>query len=163
MNLILRPHGTWVIVLSFLFSFMLTIMPLPSWASAWRPDWIVMVLIYWCIAIPHRVGIMTGWSVGIIYDVLTDTILGHHALSLCIITFISVKLHLRIRLFPKLQQAVAILGLVIINKLLNAFIYSIFLDFQIGWSVIFSAITSMILWPWLFIILRDMRRTHRVF
>ncbi|MBE9562247.1 MAG: rod shape-determining protein MreD [Proteobacteria bacterium] len=163
MNLILRPHGTWVIVLSFLFSFMLTIMPLPSWASAWRPDWVAMVLIYWCIAIPHRVGVATGWSVGIIHDILSDTLLGQNALSLCIIAFISVKLHLQIRLLPRLQQAVSVLGLVIINKLLSSWIYSIFTDFQIGWSVVFAAITSMILWPWLFVILRDMRRTYRVF
>ncbi|MDM8569129.1 rod shape-determining protein MreD [Thiotrichales bacterium HSG1] len=163
MNLVLRPHGTWVIVLSFLFSFMLAIMPLPSWTGAWRPDWIAMVLIYWCIAIPHRVGVVTGWSVGIINDVLSDTLLGQHALCLCIIAFISVKLHLRIRLFPRLQQALAILGLVITNNLLNACIHGISTNFQINWSIIFSAITSMILWPWLFVILRDMRRTHRVF
>ncbi|MDM8566071.1 rod shape-determining protein MreD [Candidatus Halobeggiatoa sp. HSG11] len=163
MNLVLRPHGTWVIVLSFLFSFMLAIMPLPSWASAWRPDWVAMVLIYWCIAIPHRVGVATGWTVGIVHDVLNDALLGQHALTLCIVAFISVKLHLRIRLFPRLQQAISILGLVIINKLLSAWIYSIFTEFQISWSVIFSAITSMILWPWLFVILRDMRRTYRVF
>ncbi len=163
MNLALRHHGTWVIVLSFIFGFMLNIMPLPTWASPWRPNWVAMVLIYWCIAIPQRIGVATGWSVGIINDVLNNTLLGQHALSLCIVSYISVRLHLRIRLFPKFQQAISIFGLVIINQLLNAWIYSIFTDFQIHWSVIFPAITSMILWPWLFVILRDMRRTHRVF
>ncbi len=163
MNLVLRPHGTWVIVLSFIFSFMLSIMPLPIWASAWRPDWVAMVLIYWCIALPHRTGIVTGWSVGIIHDVLNNTLLGQHALSLCIIAYISVRLHLRIRLFSRLQQAISIFGLIIINQSLSIWIYNIFTNFHMDWSVIFSAISSMILWPWLFVILRDMRRSHRVF
>jgi rod shape-determining protein MreD len=163
MNLVLRHDGTWIIFLSFIFSFMLTIMPLPIWADAWRPDWVAMVLVYWCIAIPQRVGITTGWTVGIIHDVLNNTILGQHALSLCVIAYISSRLYLRLRLFPRIQQAISIFGLVIINQLLSAWIYSIFTDFHISWLIILPAVTSMILWPWLFIILRDMRRTYRVF
>ena len=65
-----RHHGGWVIILSFIFGLMLAIMPLPAWAVAWRPDWAAMILIYWCIAIPQRVGVTTGWLVGIFLDVL---------------------------------------------------------------------------------------------
>ena len=99
-----RHHGGWIIVLSFVVSFMLAIMPLPSWASLWRPDWVALVLIYWCIAIPQRIGIATGWLVGLTSDVLNETLLGQQALSLCLIAYISVKLHRRIRLFPLWQN-----------------------------------------------------------
>ena len=56
-----KPHRIWVIALSFLAAFMLTAMPLPEWALPWRPAWIAMVLVYWCMALPERVGVITGW------------------------------------------------------------------------------------------------------
>jgi rod shape-determining protein MreD len=160
----LEPHhGGWVIVLSFLVSFMLAIMPLPAWALVWRPEWIALVLTYWCIAVPQRVGVASGWLVGLIHDVLSDTLLGQHALTLCIIAYISVRLHRRIRLFPRWQQAMGVFFLIAVSQLLNTWIGGISDHFVLGWSFIYPAVTSMILWPWVFIILRDMRRTYRVF
>ncbi|MDM8559574.1 rod shape-determining protein MreD [Candidatus Parabeggiatoa sp. HSG14] len=160
----LEPHhGGWVIVLSFLVSFMLAIMPLPAWATVWRPDWIALVLTYWCIAVPQRVGVASGWFVGLIHDVLSDTLLGQHALTLCIIAFISVKLHRRIRLFPRWQQVMGVFGLITASQLLNAGISSIVGNPLLEWSFIYPAITSCGLWPWVFIILRDMRRTYQVY
>ena len=158
-----RHHGGWVILTSFALSFMLAIMPLPAWATIWRPDWIAMVLIYWCIAVPQRVGVTTGWLVGIIYDVLSDTLLGQHGLSLSLIAYFSVKRHRRARLFPRWRQAIQVFVLITFSQLLSAIISSVLGHPQSGWSFICPAVTSMILWPWIFVLLRDMRRTHRVF
>ena len=71
-----KPHRIWVIALSFLAAFMLTAMPLPDWALPWRPAWIAMVLVYWCMALPERVGVITGWVIGLILDVMHGSILG---------------------------------------------------------------------------------------
>ena len=158
-----RHHGGWVIMMSVILSFMLAVMPLPLWATIWRPEWALMVLSYWCIAIPQRVGVATGWFVGLIHDVLSDTLLGQHALSFCLISYINVKFHRRLRLFPIWQQAVGIGGLIAISGLLNAWIRSMVGHAQLSWSLFYPAVTSMLLWPWIFIILRDMRRTYRVF
>ena len=51
-----KPHRIWVVALSFVAAFMLTAIPLPEWALPWRPAWIAMVLVYWCMALPQRVG-----------------------------------------------------------------------------------------------------------
>lgn len=161
MNLV-RHHGGWVIILSFVLSFMLAIMPLPAWATILRPDWVAMVLIYWCLAVPQRVGIATGWFVGVIHDVLNDTLLGQHALGLCLIAYVSVKLHRQVRLFPVWQQALGVFVLITINQLLNGWIRSILGYPQIVGAFIYPAFTSMLLWPWLFVILRDMRRIYQV-
>jgi rod shape-determining protein MreD len=157
-----RRQGHWIIILSFVLSFMLAIMPLPAWASVWRPDWVAMVLIYWCIAVPQRVGIATGWLVGIIHDVLSDTLLGQHALGFCLIAYISVRFHRRVRLFPLWQQAVGVGGLIIVTELLDAWVRNILGHHLLGWHFLYPAFTSLLLWPWIFIILRDMRRTYRV-
>jgi len=157
-----RHHGGWVIILSFIFSFMLAIIPLPAWATAWRPDWVALVLIYWCIAIPQRVGVATGWFVGLLYDVLKDSLLGQQALSLCFIAYISVKWHRQVRLFPLWQQAIGVVGLLTMTHWLEAWFYTVLGHSQLESTFIYPALTSMILWPWIFVILRDMRRTYRV-
>ena len=159
-----KHHGGWVILLSFIFSFMLAIIPLPIWATIWRPDWVEMVLIYWCLAIPQRIGIISAWSIGIIYDVLHNSLLGQHALFFSVIAYVSIKLHRQIRLFPLWQQAIVIFGLVTITHLLNIIINSILGHPPLVLvSFIYEGLSSMLLWPWLFIILRDMRRTYNVY
>ena len=54
-------QGNWIIVLSFIMAIMLTALPLPEWAVNWRPSWVAIVLIYWCMAVPDRVGILVAW------------------------------------------------------------------------------------------------------
>ena len=157
-----QHHATWVIILSFFISFILAIIPLPDWAISWRPDWVALVLIYWCIALPQRVGIATGWFLGIILDVLHDTLFGQHALALSLVAYISVKLHKQMRLFPRWQQATVVFALVVSAQLIGVWIHSLFGSPEMNQPLFYPALTSLLLWPWLFIILRDMRRTYKV-
>jgi len=157
-----RHHGGWVIVLSFVFSFMLAILPMPAWTSAWRPDWVAMILIYWCLALPQRVGVATAWFVGIIHDVLNDTLLGQHALGFVLIGYLAVKFHQQLRLFPVWQQAIGVFGMVTLNQLLGIWIQSIFGSSQMKGSFIYPAFSSLLLWPWLFLMLRDIQRKYKV-
>ncbi len=159
-----KHHGGWVIILSFIISFILAIIPLPSYATVWRPDWVAMVLIYWCLAIPQRVGVATGWFTGIIHDVLSDTLLGQHALFFCLIAYISVKWHRQVRLFTVWQQALSVFVVIAVSQLINKWIYDIAGSYiLVEWSFIYPAISSMLLWPWLFTLLRDLRRNRHVF
>ncbi len=59
-------RGTWAIVVSFVVAFMLTAVPLPDWAVSWRPDWVALVLAYWCLALPRRIGVLTAWFIGLL-------------------------------------------------------------------------------------------------
>jgi rod shape-determining protein MreD len=108
-------RGGVVILLSFLVAFLLMVLPLPEWARSFRPQWYTLVLIYWCMASPQRVGVGVGWLTGIIVDVLTGTLLGQHALSLSVIAYITQKLHQRLRLFPIWQQSLSIFSLLLID------------------------------------------------
>ena len=76
-----RPTGRWVIAISFLLAFLLAGIPLPSELQRFRPDWVAMVLIYWCMALPHRIGIGVGWTVGLLLDIGRGALLGQHALA----------------------------------------------------------------------------------
>ncbi len=157
-----KPQGTWVIILTFLLAFVFAILPLPSWASIWRPEWIMMVLVYWCIALPERVSIGIGWLVGLLHDVVNDTLLGQHALSLSIAAFLAVHFHRQIRMFPLWQQAIFIFFVVTFSQLPVIWLRGMLGHPILSWTVFYPAVSSMILWTWLFIILRDLRRFYQV-
>lgn len=105
-----NANGLWVVVLSFLVAYLLAVIPFPEWAMNYRPEWVPMVLIYWVMALPYRIGIGSAWFVGIILDVLEGSILGLNALSLVIIAYVTLSLHQRLRMFSSLQQSGLVLA-----------------------------------------------------
>ena len=157
-----KQNGGWIIFSSFLVALMLTAMPLPEWAINWRPAWVAMVLIYWCMALPQRVGIGVGWSLGILLDVLQGTLLGQNAIGLAILAFLTLKSHQRVRMYPLIQQAMVICLLVLVYQLLSLWVRGIMGVPPGSWTYWMPVFTSMVLWPWLFIILRDIRRRYHV-
>ena len=156
-------NGGGVIFTSFIVAYMLTAMPLPDWAVNWRPAWVTVVLIYWCLALPERVGIGIAWLAGVILDVQQGTVFGQHAIALTIIAFIVIKSHQRVRVFPLAQQAMLICVLLLFSQLLTLWIRALMGFPPQHWSYWMPALTSMVLWPWLFIILRDVRRKFQVY
>ena len=150
-------------MMSFIIAYMLTAMPLPEWAVNWRPAWVTIVLIYWCLALPERVGIGIAWLSGLFLDVQLGTVFGQNAIALTIIAYVIIKLHKRIRVFPLAQQAMIVCSLLLITQLLALWIRGMMGFPPQHWTFWTPAFTSMIIWPWLFIILRDVRRKHHVF
>ncbi|MCP4700551.1 MAG: rod shape-determining protein MreD [Gammaproteobacteria bacterium] len=156
-----KHRGVWVIVLSFVFAFMLAIMPLPAWANPWRPNWVAMTLLYWCIALPQRVGVLSGWTVGIVFDILRDTLFGLHALSFSVLAYLGLKFHRRIRVLPYRQQMPWVFALMLMMQSWEVWMRGM-QGAPADLSFIYPAISSTLLWHWLFILLRDVRRTYRV-
>ncbi|MCG7927830.1 MAG: rod shape-determining protein MreD, partial [Candidatus Thiodiazotropha taylori] len=107
-----------VIYLSLLVGFILTIMPLPEWANTFRPQWVALILIYWCMTMPERIGVGVGWSTGFLLDVLTGTLLGQHALGFSVVAYLMLRLHLRVRVIPLRQQVFTIFILLLVERLL---------------------------------------------
>ena len=155
-------NGTRIILLTLIVALFLTILPMPDWAEAYRPQWVAMTLIYWVLALPARVGVFWAWGAGLVLDVTSGTVLGQHALSLSVPVYLAVELHARIRVFPLVQQAVSVWVLLLTERLLSLWVMG-----ATGqptptlwyWMPTFS---SMLLWPWVFILVRDLRRRFAV-
>lgn len=158
-----RSHAIWVIFLSFFIAYLLAIVPFPEWAMNYRPEWIPMVLIYWVMALPYRVGIGSAWLVGLLLDILEGSILGINALSLVIIAYVALNLHLRLRMFSALQQSGLVLVLVGLNLMLCNWL-QIITDQTVTSNLLFlmAALTSAVIWPTLFQLLRQIRRSFDV-
>jgi rod shape-determining protein MreD len=155
-------RGGIIILFSFVLAMVLTLLPLPEWARLYRPQWYTLVLIYWTMATPHRVGVGVGWATGLVVDVTTGTLLGQHALALAIIAYITHKLHQRVRLFPLWQQSLTVLGLLLLEKLTSLWVMGAISQpapLTLFWA---PPLVGALLWPWVFIVLRDLRRRFQV-
>ena len=158
-----RAHATWLIFLSFFIAYLLAIVPFPDWAMNYRPEWVPMVLIYWVMALPYRVGIGSAWVTGIILDVLEGSVLGLNALGLVIIAYVTLSLHQRMRMFSSLQQAGLLLALLGINLVLNHWLQIVTgQTVASGLMFLMAALTSAIIWPSLFQLMRHIRRSFDV-
>ena len=101
----------WVILLTFFIAYLLAIVPFPEWAMSYRPEWVPLVLIYWVMALPYRFGIGSAWVVGLVLDILEGSILGLNALALVALAYITLSLHMRLRMFSTFQQSGLIIAL----------------------------------------------------
>lgn len=134
----------------------LALMPLPHWLAVWRPDWLALVLIYWCMTMPDRVGMGTAWMLGLLLDVLTGTILGLHALALVLIAYLVQRFYLRLRAFPVWQQSFLLLFLLTIYQLPLFWLsgWGARRDPTLAWQAIIS---GSLVWPWIFALMRSIQ------
>lgn len=157
-----RHSGGWVILLSFIIAFMLTSIPAPEWVDRLRPNWLCLVLIYWCMALPYRVGVGSGWLAGLFLDAARGTLLGQHALAMALVAFMTLKTYRRIRLFPLWQQSFSVLLFLLAHQVLVSWVDGIAGYPPRDFWYLAPAVGGMLLWPWVFIILRDLRRRFQV-
>jgi len=153
-----RHSGGSVILVTFILALFLTVAPMPEWAGTVRPEWAALFLIYWVIALPQRIGVGIGWTLGIFVDILRGAVLGQHAFALLIVAYLALKLHQRIRVYPLWQQSLSILVLVTLYQLVLLWINGIIGKPASSWTYWLPAFTSMLMWPAVYVILRSLRR-----
>ncbi|MEE9345039.1 MAG: rod shape-determining protein MreD [Methylococcales bacterium] len=135
----------------------LKIAPLPSVLIPYNPDWILLVIIAYVLATPHRFSIGSAWLIGLLTDVLTSKLLGQYALAYAVCAYIVATLHRQIRLFPIIQQCVVVFLLLLIA---NATIYittSIQGIPRTDWTYWSTTIIGALIWPLLSRLLNRVR------
>jgi len=151
-----------IIAITFVIGFILSALPLPDTLVDWRPCWLAMLLIYWCMALPERVGISSAWLLGLFFDVQQSFILGQHALGFVFLAYIIIRNHKRLRVYPLLQQALVVCLYLLIYQAIMLLV--MLLSGTITYTLFYwlPAFTSMLIWPWLFIFMRDFRRRNNI-
>ncbi len=114
---ILLPVRPWFIVFSLLAALVLNFLPTSAWP--WVPDWVALVLVFWSIREPRRVGMGAGFLLGVAMDVADVSLLGQHALAYVLASYGAAYLSRRILWFPLLQQALHVLPLLLLIQLVQ--------------------------------------------
>jgi rod shape-determining protein MreD len=145
------------VIVSIVIALMLTMMPLPDSVSAFRPDWVALILIFWAMSMPRSYSVGVAWIVGLFVDVTQGTLLGQHALALCAIAYITVKFHLLMRVFPLLQLTATIFALLALYQFLLFWINGVSGATAPAVSYWGPVLTGSMIWPFLYIFMSGVR------
>lgn len=135
------------VLLCMVASLILAIVPLPDWATPYRPDWAALTLIYWSMALPRSYSVGSAWLVGIVLDVAQGTLLGQHALALALITYLTVKFHLQLRVFPLSQMTATVLALLGVYQFILFWINGVAGIYAPAVTYWGPVVTGTLLWP----------------
>ncbi len=149
------------VILSMIVGLMLTMMPLPEAAASFRPDWLALLVIFWAMQLPRTWSVGTAWIIGIVVDASQGTLLGQHALALCVIAFVTVRMHLLMRVFPLPQLTATVFPLLALYQFLLFWINGvagIHAPAVVYWGPVIS---GTLLWPLVMMFLSGVRYRTR--
>lgn len=158
-----QARAYWVILLSFFMALVLAVVPLTGIAAWLRPEWLAVVLIYWSIALPHRVGLTTALLAGLLMDVLEGAAIGQNMLALVLLVVLSRLLYQRLRVFSVAQQALTVFFLIGVHQLVCQWVQTFEGAGARSLWFMLPALSSALLWPPLLFILRRARRYFEVY
>lgn len=144
-----------VIPASLLLAVFLNIVPYPEWLAFARPDWVTLALFYWCLAAPQWVGVGSGWLLGLLLDLAHYTLFGQHAIGKALIAACA---HPRLALCPMWQQCVVLLVVASLDIGIVMWVYHLANGVEMRLHYWQSAVTTALLWPVAYPLLRHLRR-----
>ena len=148
--------------LSIIVALVLQIMPMPSIVEQYRPDWVFLVLGYWALALPERVNVGVAFIVGLVLDLLLGTSIGVHSFAMSLSVFVLAANYQRLRNYSVWQQAIVIGILCALYNLVVFWLMHLLTDMYFMLTYMWPVITSMVIWPWIFWLLRRVRRQFRL-
>ncbi|WNW11750.1 rod shape-determining protein MreD [Pseudomonas sp. DTU_2021_1001937_2_SI_NGA_ILE_001] len=152
----------WVVWLTFAIGLLLSVMPLPQFMEIFRPMWLALLLTFWTLALPQKVGMTTAWLLGLMEDVLYGTLLGQNALILTLITCLIMALQPRLRIFPVWQQCLVLLVVYGVAQLVQLWLSALTGNRQPTLALVLPALVSALLWPWISYGLRGLRKRLKI-
>ena len=153
-----KARNYYVLIASFVVATILTIMPIPVQAEPFRPEWILLMVIYWSMATPRMVGIGSAWVIGLLVDVLRGALLAQHALGFALTAYISIRFHQRVRIYPLHQQALFIAMILLPYMSATLWVYGALGQASDSWTYWAPVLTSAIAWPIISLLMQIVRR-----
>lgn len=142
---ILLPVRAATILASLAAALLLNFLPWNSIALA--PDFVALVLAFWCVHQPRLVGLGAAWLLGLLTDVGNGVLLGQHALAYCLLAFAAITLSRRILWFALWGQALHVAALLLFAQAVSALVrMAAGADFP-GWGIATGPLIGAVLWP----------------
>ena len=149
------------VVITLILGLMLSIMPLPDSMQAFRPDWLALLVIFWAMQLPRTWSVGSAWIIGIVLDVSYGTLLGQHALALCLVAFVTVRFHLLMRVFPLSQLTMTVFALLALYQFILFWINGVAGISAPAVTYWGPVILGTVLWPFIYMFLSGVRYRAR--
>ena len=161
---ILRPARFSTIFFSFLAALVLNFLP---WNDLrFVPDFVALVLAFWCVRQPRMVGLGVAWTLGLLTDAGNGVLLGQHALAYSLLAFVSILFTRRILWFGAAQQALHVAALLLAAQATLLVVRLVAGAGFPGWTILVGPLLGAVLWPpisWLLLMpQRRLEREHMI-
>ncbi len=148
-------------MLTLLLALVANLAPLEGIALALRPDFLALVLLFWCIQQPRFVGVGVAWVMGLAMDVGDATLLGQHALAYAVLAYAAEYFRRRVLRFPLWQQAAQVALLLMLTALLVLLVRYVGGATLPRWTYAAPPLVGALLWPLLSVLLQRPQRPAR--
>ncbi|MDC7228656.1 MAG: rod shape-determining protein MreD [Spirochaetales bacterium] len=145
-------------LISVLAGLVLSISLFPVGWFEFRPEWMGLVVFYWTFRAPEHFGILLAWCLGLLLDVLESAPLGVNAMAMGVVAFLVLTIHHRLRMYPLPQQSLIVFLLLGISQMLVHFIKQLLGGENAGFSYLWPALTSALIWPFFCVLLDNINR-----
>jgi len=142
----MRPISLKSIYFSLLLALLLQMLPWAGFGLMLRPDFVLLVLLYWLLRTPQLCNIGTAWLVGLVIDLTTGSLFGQSALAYAMTAFFAVSYQRRLALFNSWQQSGYVFALLLLTQV-SIMILKLFAGGESpGWSYFLPSISGILLW-----------------
>jgi len=159
-----RPASGRLVLASFLAAFVLQSLPWQDAMLLARPDFVLLVLVFWVVNEPRMIGLGMAFSIGLLVDVNDSMLLGQHALAYVVAAYFAQSLRVRIHSFPLPEQALHVLGLAALATLITVLLNLLLGQDFPGWMLLASPLLTALAWFPLALLLNNprLRATRRL-
>lgn len=150
-----RYAFSWLaVILSFVIAAVLELVSMPGFLDAYRPEWLVLTVVYWLIRHPEKMGIVAGFITGLAMDVMSGSYFGIHSLALSLVCYLVLGMHRRLKMFPVIQQSMVMFFIAGIHLMIVYTMRSLLSVADNGLEYMWQAFVSALVWP-LILVLYD--------
>lgn len=153
-----RPNPLLALPFSFFVAFLLVALPLPQALSYWRPELVTMVLVFWVLNEPGKVGVWTAFLLGLLLDVLMATTFGVYPMMLAVVAYLTRLSYRWVKVFSLWQTGGLVFALVLVSLIVKRILLGVLgsgPDSLLFWV---PALTSALVWPTVMLSLRRFTR-----
>jgi len=158
---ILLPVQPWFVLLSLLVGLLFNLVPMSGLAQTLRPDFLALVLLYWCVREPRMISVGIAWCLGLLMDVGDATVFGQHALAYAVLAYAAEYLRRRVLRFPLWQQAAQVAILLLFCSALVLVVRVVGGAPMPRWTYVVGPLVGALLWPIVTVLLQAPQRPRR--
>ena len=120
---------------------------IPIGRAVWMPDLLALVIVFWGVHQPARVGVGAAFVFGLCMDVHQASMLGQHALAYTTLGFFAITIHRRLLWYPVASQALQVLPLFAGMHAVSLLVRLLAGGMFPGWTLFAAPVFEALLWP----------------